>query len=846
MSNSCVETPDAPEWLSKLESRREQLKRSKLGHEAGAGAPCNDCGDKCPGLDLHFWRKVCRNCKCRKDQHMCTDDDLSGWAQFEILGQIRSKPAFIRIKALASQPVQLEWVPPNVTPDVAADYMEKLGTENVPVAGSEAATKRKQQLEFQVPPHDLDAALCDNLSESETNQMQQYVQKIRDSCVGQGNVIRVGNYGNALIGSIKHATDSELIRQAKYEEILSLLQKGPPHTEDHILSDLLTNEKLATALKQQHPCSYPKIFVAFSEPIADGSLGLKLKSKLAPATLNGLNESAIWSLVSNGPIYDKIFTKLKNNNFDITRDPRLGPLYDVRQEYLTNPSIKKELDNISSANEYKSSACSTPYTSPLKTPSKFLHDLSFNSPLPIKCPLQTRFGRDMLQMTPIRKVQFANSATTIQDCGLPTNVDYERDRFFAKILHSEPLKRALEYAKRDLKVETPLIALQHDSSKDLNDSNLSELTKSKLDKIQINSKDVLQSAVLNAPFYDRLFQALNDKNIKYSRCKVLQPLQYLIQELRNDKPFYEEVREYVTALPNSLEVAYAPVNVNLQKAMSTSKSTDSGFESKPSTPQHATNKFAPDDLHALVGKFTAIPGIEDMNMYPQVEPSQSQILSNKLQDLSLQDKLVAVPQQESETLKQLPFNCRDCSQTINFGEVAVKAARAGKEIAWHPECFKCHTCRELLADLVYFFHGGHVYCGRDLAVKLKIPRCKACDELIFTKEYTAAEGATFHIKHFCCFQCDHPLAGKQYVPDEKTNMPLCLKCYDEYYAAACQRCKLPIGPADQGVAWGQVHWHDSCFLCAGQNCGRSLIGGRFCVKQSMPFCSPTCVRSIMQ
>lgn len=93
MSNSCVETPAAPEWLSKLESRREQLKRCKLGHEAGAGAACNDCGDKCPGLDLHFWRKVCRNCKCRKDQHMCTDDDLSGWAQFEILGQIRSKPA---------------------------------------------------------------------------------------------------------------------------------------------------------------------------------------------------------------------------------------------------------------------------------------------------------------------------------------------------------------------------------------------------------------------------------------------------------------------------------------------------------------------------------------------------------------------------------------------------------------------------------------------------------------------------------------------------------------------------------------------------------------------------------
>lgn len=86
-----VESTPAPDWLVKLESRRE-LVRGKLGHEVGAGAPCNNCSE-CIGLDLHFWRKVCRNCKCRRDQHECNDDDLSGWAQFEILGQIRSKPA---------------------------------------------------------------------------------------------------------------------------------------------------------------------------------------------------------------------------------------------------------------------------------------------------------------------------------------------------------------------------------------------------------------------------------------------------------------------------------------------------------------------------------------------------------------------------------------------------------------------------------------------------------------------------------------------------------------------------------------------------------------------------------
>lgn len=78
-------------WLAELESRKENV-RGKLAHEFGAGAPCNNC-DRCTGLDLHFWRKACRICKCRGDQHDCKDDDIAGFMQFEILGQKRSSPA---------------------------------------------------------------------------------------------------------------------------------------------------------------------------------------------------------------------------------------------------------------------------------------------------------------------------------------------------------------------------------------------------------------------------------------------------------------------------------------------------------------------------------------------------------------------------------------------------------------------------------------------------------------------------------------------------------------------------------------------------------------------------------
>lgn len=44
MSGSCIETAEAPAWLSKLERQREKLSKGKLGHDSGAGAACNTCG----------------------------------------------------------------------------------------------------------------------------------------------------------------------------------------------------------------------------------------------------------------------------------------------------------------------------------------------------------------------------------------------------------------------------------------------------------------------------------------------------------------------------------------------------------------------------------------------------------------------------------------------------------------------------------------------------------------------------------------------------------------------------------------------------------------------------------
>lgn len=46
MGDLVAETSSVPpEWLEKLEKRREIVSKGRLGHESGAGAPCNVCGE---------------------------------------------------------------------------------------------------------------------------------------------------------------------------------------------------------------------------------------------------------------------------------------------------------------------------------------------------------------------------------------------------------------------------------------------------------------------------------------------------------------------------------------------------------------------------------------------------------------------------------------------------------------------------------------------------------------------------------------------------------------------------------------------------------------------------------
>lgn len=167
----------------------------------------------------------------------------------------------------------------------------------------------------------------------------------------------------------------------------------------------------------------------------------------------------------------------------------------------------------------------------------------------------------------------------------------------------------------------------------------------------------------------------------------------------------------------------------------------------------------------------------------------------------------------------------------------VFASRFEPNTCWHPACFACCVCKELLVDLIYFHRENRLYCGRHHAETLK-PRCSACDEIILADECTEAEGRAWHIKHFACFECDKQLGGQRYIM--RDGKPYCLHCFDAMFAEYCDYCSEPIG-VDQGqMSHDGQHWHatDQCFACS--TCRCSLLGRPFLPRRGEIYCSIAC------
>ncbi|XP_074064314.1 prickle planar cell polarity protein 3 isoform X2 [Macrotis lagotis] len=168
-------------------------RRRRSGHGPAAseapdlGRPCQSCGDQCPGFLVHGWRKICRHCKCPREEHTessvpedleqlmarltsdfqrhSTSDDGSGWASEEYT-----------------------WVPPGLRPEQVDRFFSCLPEDKVPYVNSLGERYRIQQLLRQLPPHDSEAQYCAALEEEEEKELRLFSQKRRRENLGRGTV----------------------------------------------------------------------------------------------------------------------------------------------------------------------------------------------------------------------------------------------------------------------------------------------------------------------------------------------------------------------------------------------------------------------------------------------------------------------------------------------------------------------------------------------------------------------------------------------------------------------------------------------------------------------------------
>ncbi|KAI1722433.1 LIM domain-containing protein [Ditylenchus destructor] len=178
------------------------------------------------------------------------------------------------------------------------------------------------------------------------------------------------------------------------------------------------------------------------------------------------------------------------------------------------------------------------------------------------------------------------------------------------------------------------------------------------------------------------------------------------------------------------------------------------------------------------------------------------------------------------------MECRKCRGILERNEMAVIAPKLGENAGWHPACFNCATCEQLLVDLTYCVREDKIYCERHYA-ELHKPRCSACDELVFSGEYTKAMNKDWHSDHFCCWQCDSTLTGQRYILRDEH--PYCIKCYEEIFANTCDECGKHIGIDSKDLSYKDKHWHEDCFLC--NMCKISLVDKPFGSKNDRIFCS---------
>lgn len=818
-----------PKWLLELENRK---RKPRLAHEAGAGAPCTNCNSACPGLDLHFWRKICKNCKCSRDDHDVDDDEFP---QFDLLfgpsGKFKKKSMRLQVNNNEKQnddETTFEWVPPDTTKELAMDYMKALPAEKLPIKGSVGAVLRRQLLQKQLPLHDIDHKVCDELSEQEQKQFEKYLENIK-KYVGQGKVMKMLGarpFDHSLMTPV-NATDMQKCSPAQHKSHhipstgvqlrtpSSFTVKGPyaRHPYDaqnkQDVATATNNNEISTKSTEEYNCTLDNVSVssnvARSQPIEEKSTCENFQR--AHNTVS-INEKDLDGKMVN--------FSLRTHFADFAEQERSVPV--AREKHSSGNDVSYERDVFEGHRREEK-----------------LNDRDTNDETAAAFIAESMLADALLPPSAIHANDIIGS--TLDEKGLIFIREKLADKYNVQTSENSAYTVS-KSIRQSLDAMNDTLYLRGSGAKENNNSTgtTAGITAAidllpAAERTEVGSTRAYEA---ERKMYKLESQIVKSATVIPTCCSININEQRCCRNSNDDKAANND--------PLMMDASKAIIESTIGSHTLSNKhnSTDPAF---PESSNLSTQ--------------TSAASIDAKSNPLQVELSSSILQSSVIHSEQLQNQVFPhivgncneQYTQLTDCLKDAIENlrvdstrkvhkCQKCHEDIHIGDVVVIAEKANNA-SWHPGCFVCSVCNELLVDLVYFYYKTRLYCERDLAAFLGVPRCFACDELIFVREYTVAEGHNYHVKHFCCWDCDVPLAGRQYIIEN--DRPLCLSCYQKSYAKTCAACNIAIAADQQGVAIKNLNFHATqvCFCC--HSCKKNLLNGRMAIKKDKLFCSKECI-----
>ncbi|KAI6127548.1 hypothetical protein EV401DRAFT_1812550, partial [Pisolithus croceorrhizus] len=218
------------------------------------------------------------------------------------------------------------------------------------------------------------------------------------------------------------------------------------------------------------------------------------------------------------------------------------------------------------------------------------------------------------------------------------------------------------------------------------------------------------------------------------------------------------------------------------------------------------------------------------------------------------------PQMRSRTLPPVPIRsgglfCGGCKGSIVGRIVSAMGSR------WHPGCFRCTICNELLEHVSSYEHEGKPYCHLDYHEAFA-PKCFHCktaivDERFITLDDPALGKRTYHEQHFFCSECGDPflapsgttarsgelnVSGDGDFEDDNVcftvykGYPYCEACHVRLRMPKCKSCKRSIRDGKRAVEALGGKWCWECFVCA--SCEKPFEDPAFFLRDNKPFCEP--------